>query len=122
MTMEKISILKTDMNPAVILDSVEGISFKGKSMMENASKFYTPIITWIEQLIEENIENLNFTIDLSYFNSSSAKQLLKILMLLDESSLNVPIKWYYPKDNDILHDRGKEFEIMVDLEFEYIQK
>ena len=120
--MERISIPVSDMNPAVTLNLEDGIWFQGKSMMENASHFYAPILSWVENRININGEKLEITIDLSYFNSSSAKQLLKMLMVVDESLLNATVKWYYPKENDILCDRGKELEIMVDLEFEYIPK
>ncbi len=60
--------------------------------------------------------------DLSYFNSSSAKQLLKLLMHIDEVTSNGKVVWMYPENNDTLLERGKELEIMLDLPFEYISK
>ena len=41
-----------------------------------------------------------------------------ILTKLEENKGNAI--WKYPKDHSIMHDRGKELEILVDVPFEFI--
>jgi hypothetical protein len=65
---------------------------------------------------------ITVTMDLIYFNSSSAKQLLKLLMGIDEATTNGKVIWMYPENNDTLLERGKELEVMLDLPFEYLAK
>ena len=56
--------------------------------------------------------------ELTYFNSSSAKQFIQILSRLENNRGSV--LWKYPKDNTIMEDRGKELEILLDVPFEFI--
>jgi hypothetical protein len=56
--------------------------------------------------------------ELTYFNSSSAKQFIQILSRLESNRGSV--LWKYPKDNTIMEDRGKELEILLDVPFKFI--
>lgn len=120
--MENKVISETDLNPRVILDYSGVLAISGKSRMEDASLFYKEIVDWVNNFISQKSQALTVKIKLSYFNSSSAKQLLKILMLVDDSPASGKVKWFYPKGNDILLERGQELEIMLGLPFEYIEQ
>lgn len=109
----------TDLGPAISLDATGIVSITGKSRMEDASLYYQETHEWVKNYINEGNTALTVRINLTYFNSSSAKQLLKLLMLLDEANINGKVIWLYPTINDILLERGQELEIMLDLPFEY---
>ena len=48
--MEVINIEATDETPKVILDADQGIfEFSGKSLPEDVTVFYDPIIEWLEE-------------------------------------------------------------------------
>jgi hypothetical protein len=117
--MENKIIEGTDLNPRISLEMSGNIEISGKSRMEDASLFYKPLHDWIAEYIAGNIGSLSVKIKLDYFNSSSAKQILKLLMTIDEANINGKVIWIYPAGNDVLLERGQELEIMLDLPFEY---
>ena len=120
--MENKTIVETELGPAIEMDSAGKIIIKGKSMMEDASLYYEPCHTWSKEYIQHIQNPLTVEIDLSYFNSSSAKQLMKLLMNLDESSVEASVVWIYPHESDVLFERGQELEIMLDLPFVFQPK
>jgi hypothetical protein len=120
--MENVKLEATGLNPEVELDLNGTIRISGKSMMEDASRYYQPIHDWIDEYIKNELASLTFEISLTYFNSSSAKQLLKVLMTVDEAEFGGSVVWMYPASNDLLKERGEELEIMLDLPFVYRAK
>ncbi len=113
------TIPETQLGPKVVMDPEGSLSFHGKSMMEDASLYYQPCHKWIADYIVGVGKPLTVTMELNYFNSSSAKQLLKLLMSIDESEIESKVIWIYPADNDVLLERGQEFEVMLNMPFEY---
>ncbi len=120
--MEPLNIEQSEMKPEVKLDPSGSILFAGRSMMEDANSFYAQIHRWLQTYLDSGASKIEVSCDLTYFNSSSAKQLLKVLMTIDDSEIDAKVIWHYPKENDVLYDRGAEFAIMVDLPFEYKAK
>lgn len=120
--MENKIINATELGPEIILEASGTIKITGKSRMEDASLYYKAMHEWVDNFISATNAPLTVTLDLSYFNSSSAKQLLKLLMSIDEKNPGGKAVWLYPENNDTLFDRGKELEIMLDLPFEFIPK
>ncbi|HIA36862.1 MAG TPA: DUF1987 domain-containing protein [Flavobacteriales bacterium] len=121
--MEDLTISATELCPEIILKTTGLVFISGRSMAEDASAYYKQVHEWVQHYIEElGSESIAVEIDLSYFNSSSAKQLLKLLMSIKNSCLSVKVNWYYPESNLILLDRGKELSDISELDFEYFTK
>lgn len=120
--MENKIISETDLGPEINMDIAGKIIISGKSMMEDSSLYFGPCHTWISEYIDSKMGSLQIEIELNYFNSSSAKQLMKLLMKIDDSEIDGKVIWIYPSENDVLLERGQELEIMLDLPFEYSPK
>ena len=120
--MEDRLINKSDLGPEISLEANGSISIIGRSMMEDASLYYQQAHEWIGNYVSKMDKMLIVDIDLSYFNSSSAKQLLKLLTAIEEAEIEGKVNWIYPKENDILLERGQELEFMLDLPFNYTPK
>ncbi len=120
--MENRIIPQTELGPEIIMDTNGSISIAGKSMMEDAAVFYGPCHAWVKDFLQHTPSEVHVNIDLTYFNSSSAKQLLKLLMSIDESDTKSTVYWKYPADNEGMLERGQEFEVMLDMKFKYIPK
>lgn len=120
--MENKYIEQTDFGPEIKMDNSGHIQIHGKSMMEDASLYFEPCHTWINEYIQSARAGLLVEIELSYFNSSSAKQLMKMLMVIDDAEIEGRVVWIYPKGNDVLLERGQELEIMLDLPFDFQAK
>ena len=80
----------------------------GESFPEKTTEFYDRLVTWLKQYMEEVSGPVDFNIRLSYFNTSSSKRILEILILLQkyaESGGKVKCSWYYdPEDLDMEED------------------
>jgi len=93
------------------------LSISGISMMEDAIDFYKAVKDQIDEYFSSSHQLLTVIFELSYFNSSSAKQFIQLLSKL-EGGKGKAI-WRYPKDHIIMYDRGRELEILVDVPFEF---
>lgn len=80
----------------------------GESFPEKTAEFYDRLITWLKQYMEEVKGSIDFSIRLSYFNTSSSKRILEILILLQkysEAGSRVKSSWHYdPEDLDMEED------------------
>ena len=94
------------------------LKISGISMMEDSLEFYKEIKNMIDEYLSNSSSKLTIEFELTYFNSSSAKQFIQILTKVEGNKGNAI--WKYPKDHSIMHDRGKELEILVDVPFEFI--
>ena len=120
----RIEIRERDDSPYVKLDASEGYCIiSGKSYPPDVSKFYEPLIDWLEGLKNKNIKDLTFNFKLDYYNTASSKMMLDMLYKLEEISQNgtkIVVNWYYPDDDEDMLDAGEEFDRLVELKFQHI--
>src|SRR3972149_12318572 len=117
--MEVIKIMGTDDTPNVIFDAENEIfEISGRSLPEDVSSFYEPIISWLDEYSKNaNVKSV-FNFKLVYFNTASSKMLLDILMKLEEiyeSGKEVLVKWFYPEDDEDMQEAGEEYADIVDV-------
>ena len=117
-----INIKGTEDTPKVILDiKKEEFEISGRSLPEDAEKFYAPIQKWMEIYVKNPCLNTAFTINLEYFNSSSVKQILRILIKLEQivkDGKKVKITWFHHEDDELMEVRGQEIKSVLDVPFE----
>jgi len=120
--MKKIYIDAKEDTPKVILNKSRGkFEISGRSLPEDASIFYGPIVDWIEEYIKSPAANTEFHFNLEYFNATSLKQLIKILFTLEEitkSGKNIKIIWHYNQNDELMLAKGQEIQTIVKLPFE----
>lgn len=131
--MESFIIQPTEDSPSVNLDTTTNyFVISGASRPENSRTFYAPIINWItsyESVLAKRKQQgdqtpLVFEYRFDYFNSSSAKFILDILLILkkfSESGYPVKVIWKCDQRDEDMLDMGMEFSEMADLKIEYIQ-
>ena len=113
---------KTKNSPEIILD-IEHSTFKiaGRSIVEDPGEFYSPIYEWLEEYVKSPIDFTDFTFDLEYFNSSSARQIMEIIMVLEkinEAGKKVRVNWLYEEGDEMSKERGDEIKLVSKLDFE----
>jgi hypothetical protein len=122
--MNTIKIMGTDDTPTVILDSENEIfEISGRSLPEDVTAFYEPIIGWLDDYSSSPNTKTVFTFKLVYFNTASSKLLLDILMKLEqmhEDGKDVMVRWYYPEDDEDMQEAGEEYADIVDVPFEQV--
>jgi hypothetical protein len=133
--MDVLSIEPTDNSPMILLDPhTLKFEISGESRPENAGKFYSNILSWLENFNKsaiwktstgEKISALSFDFKLEYFNSTSSKYLLdilKVICLIKESGCNVNINWYYDAMDEDMKESGEEFSQLIEVPFQYISR
>ena len=123
--MEKTLVIKgTEDSPAIVFDPTSGeFSIKGRSLPEDASEFYKSAYDWLSSFIQQGNVVAELKISLDYFNSSSLKQILMLMMLLEDSvqqGKNTRIKWCYTADDELMEIKGREMMSMVDVPFDIV--
>ncbi len=82
--MKRIFIEGTRQTPYIEFDLNGHFKIKGRSIHENPSAFFDPLIVWVKEYIKKPQETTLLNIELEYFNSSSSRYILLILQHLTE--------------------------------------
>jgi len=120
--MDIINIEATDETPRVYLDVVAGkFEMGGKSLPEDVTVFYNPILTWLDGYALEPNKETCFVFKMDYFNTASSKLILDILLKLEEineENEGLKIEWYFREDDEDMEEAGEEFSEIVEIPFE----
>ncbi|MBN1250842.1 MAG: SiaC family regulatory phosphoprotein [Bacteroidales bacterium] len=99
------------------------LSIKGKSILEFAEIVFDQMNEWLEEY-SKIIINKKITIEiaLEYFNSSTAKALIRFLFLAKEliSENNLFVNYFYDDENIL--DYGHDFADVTEINFNFIEK
>ena len=126
--MESINIEETEKGffriPNLTLNAETGFcELKGEAFMENSLEFFTQINNWLTEYNNVNCDiPINFTIYLTYFNTSSSKMLLNLVNHLSElhkQGQEISLNWQHDSDDfeiqedimDICYDTDLEINI-----------
>jgi len=129
-----LDIPATDKSPRVLLDTKKNIfEIQGNSRPENVRDFYFPIIykirKYFEKVIDKNqVDEFNqdgfiFNFKLTYFNSSSAKFISDILVLIRDfntEGLKLKVHWYFDDGDEDMKEVGEDFSEMISFPFNFI--
>jgi len=94
----------------------------GESFLEDTEEFFRPLILWLEDRIALKYP-IKFIFKLSYFNTSSSKSILDILILLKKFKDNggkVTIVWHYDSEDIDLEETLEDFIITTGVEIELL--
>jgi hypothetical protein len=132
--MKSFQINGTLVSPAVDFNlETRVLELSGYSRPENVRDFYFPLIQWLDELntIQMNNRSMNISLEpfsfkfkFIYFNSSSAKFIYDIIILLNEfqkDGFPINIYWYYDADDDELREAGEELSDMANVPFFYVE-
>lgn len=105
--------------PEVNFDASTGVcEIMGESYMEEAYKFYTPILNWLKNYALKDGNPVVLNVKLTYFNTNSSRLLLDLLDILKKSldaGNQVEINWYYESDDPDVKEEVEDFEIETGL-------
>ncbi|ONG58877.1 Fe-S oxidoreductase [Pseudoroseomonas deserti] len=112
--MDRILLEATDRSPKVDFDFAGGrFALEGEAYPEDAAAFFGPLLQGLKQHVQaQPAAAIRFDVALSYFNSSSAKALMNLFMVLEEAAAAgaaVAIGWHYQEGDDSLQEAGEDF-------------
>ena len=96
------------------------LEISGRSLPEDVTAFYEPVLNWLNEYSENPNDKTVFNFKLTYFNTASSKLLLDILMKLEEmheNGNNVLVRWHFPEDDEDMEEAGEEYADIVDVPF-----
>ena len=108
---------KTGSTPYVLIDEESNyLKLEGESFHENVAEFFKDVSYWLCDFLKTDFDRFTFDCELSYFNSSTAKLLLNMLMDMDASprAKNIVVNWITTEDNDIIIECGEDFQEDLD--------
>jgi len=122
--METLRIEQSDDSPLVILDQMDSqFEIAGKSLPEDVLDFYQPVLDWLNEYKEKPNGKTVFNMKLVYFNTSSSKMIMDILLIFEEmveEGYDVLIRWHSHLRDEDMQEAGKEFEEMISVPFEHL--
>ena len=122
--MESLRIEATDDSPQVLLDQEDNqFEIAGKSLPEDVLDFYQPVQDWLNKYKENPNARTEFNLKMIYFNTASSKQIMDILMIMEEmveEGHDVVIRWHSMVTDEDMQEAGKEYEEMLDIPFEHL--
>jgi hypothetical protein len=134
--MQTLQIKSTPTSPEIeFLPKQNIFIIRGNSAPEDVRSLYYPVIEWLRIFIDDVLEGefqifnatnpVRFQIDLSYFNSSSAKFLYDIIIELKRmppAGYPVMVEWMYDEADIDMKDAGLDVSLLAGFEFTFIPK
>lgn len=115
--MNSLLIARTTETPRVDFDSKSGLlKIDGRSWPEDVTPFYTPLLEWFEEYINNAAPQTDFYVTLEYFNSATSKMIYKLFIILVElanKGLRVTIHWCYQDDDEEMLEVGEEYRAAI---------
>jgi hypothetical protein len=96
----------------------------GESYMEEAYKFYLPLINWLKEFVVNEKKPLIMNFKLMYFNTSSSRLILDILDVLkkfQEGGNEIIVNWYYDPEDPDVKEEVEDFEIESGIHIELLE-
>lgn len=123
--MDILKINAEEDTPEVVFDpSANRYEITGRSYPENAKAFYAPVISWLENYRDTANSPINLVISIDYFNSSSVKQVFVLMYIVEdimETGKDAKITWKYKAGDELMLQKGLEFNKFLQVPVELVE-
>jgi hypothetical protein len=110
--------------PVVHFNAETGIcEIEGESYLEKTAEFYDRLLAWLNQYIAEMKGDIKFSFKLTYFNTSSSKRILYIMLRLKEYVDNggsVTTNWHFNPNDIEMEEAIEDFMSIAKLNINLI--
>jgi hypothetical protein len=115
--MKKLQIKAKKDSPEVLLDPNSGLfSFKGICHPENVTKFFEPVMDWLDDYKSylsktKDLKTITIIFFFRYFNSATYKYLITLLQKINELKevgVSISVEWHYETDDEEMKESGDE--------------
>lgn len=120
--MEALIIPATADTPKIAFDPVNGrFEISSRSLPEDAIRFYSGVMDWFRNYLQHPVEQNTVDFHFDYVSTSSAKQLIPFLTMLNELSekKKVIVNWKYDKGDTDMLETGKRLQKLCRIPFSY---
>lgn len=110
-----------ELTPKACFDKEQNtFSLSGRSIPENAIDIYAPIIDWWQQYLQNPNPETTIDMNFEYINSSSMKQIAKLIAILDTvpaCESKITVNWHYNTDDTDSKLQAERLAKMVKFPF-----
>ena len=120
--MQPLIIEQTRKSPKIELKN--GIlNFTGCSIHEDPWTFFTPVMEWIEEYIQNPQKETIVNIKFEYIDSASVKTFFEALKLLEKLAKRkmVVVNWYFDFNDPEILELGEILQSKINIEFKFIE-
>lgn len=114
---------RIDITPNVNFNGETGVcSISGESHHQNEREFYLPLIKWVREYTRTK-KPIEFNFKLTYFSTSSSKQIMTILEVLknyEDNDGKVTVNWYYPEDDEEIFEEAEDYMQAIGIKLNLI--
>jgi len=116
---------KSPSTPYILVDEANNyMRMEGRSFHESVVESFRDINNWLDGYLQTDFGTFTFDCEMNYFNSSTAKLLLNLIMKMDNhvgASKNIIVNWITTTSNEIVMECGEDFQEDVNkLEFNLV--
>lgn len=123
--MAPLFIQGTNITLTTYLNKEQGVfEFLGRSRPENVIEYFEPVFAWFDKYQQDPNDQTLVDFKLEYYNSSSAKVLLRLLVRFEDfykKGMNIKVNWYYPESDEDILESGEDYASLVDVPFNFIE-
>ena len=120
---EILDIKSTKRSPRIILDR-ERIFIMGRSIIENPSIFYEPVISWMSEFTRHWTGKTRIDLGFEYINTGSIKWLYILLREMSEKKNfkdKITVNWHYESGDEDMCELGFIFRSLLDCSFTLVE-
>jgi hypothetical protein len=119
--MDPLIIDETLQTPKVVFNGSTGVfTISGKSYPENVNAFYEKAFKYIDEYKSEPQQKTLMECKWLYYNTATAKIIIKLILALKDASHEFELAWYCQKDFDLMIQKGKEIEQLLGVNFRLV--
>ncbi len=130
--MENFLIKRTSTTPKVEFNTKNNLfEISGNSRPEDVRVFYKPILDKLQQFRKAIVDKTDdyvdnpfvFNFKFNYFNSSSAKFILDILIEINKfytDGINIQVNWFFEEGDYDMKEVGEELTVTLGFKPQYI--
>ena len=118
-----ISIQEGKNTPKVIgKEDIGELVIEGNSYPENVIQFYTPIMSWVEE-VSKSIDSIKVECQFYYIASSSVIAFLKLLQKIESlfDPKKITFKWKYEEGDEDIKKIGQDYSTILKTPIEIIE-
>jgi hypothetical protein len=123
--LKELKIHSTPKTPEIDFNHKSGVLLvSGVSVPEDSLEFYSIIIKWLKNYVQNPVEKTKIVFKLSYVNTNSLQFLYEMLMVLEGihgKTSNINAEWYYLSEDEDMKEMGEDYDEALSFDFSFIE-
>ena len=113
--------------PKVVYEEFEGtLKIFGRSTSPEVEEYFEEFVPYLKDNLLKRPTDMAVAFDFEFFNTKTSRILMKIMYILKkhvyDEGHSLKISWTYEEEDEDLLDAGKDYESILGIPFEFIEK